>query len=256
LLAAIVPSDGLRIYSAENWTEIASDGDYPAGAVRVAFAQDGRLATTSLDHKVRLYSGSLTGKLKPEATALIETKNADRGVAFSPDGARIAVGYIGNERADPAITILDGHSLALLPGPDLTGIPGGNLGDVVWSRNGTVLFASGWSGVVAWSGGGVGARRVLPGEWDTPWTLVPLPNEDVLVGDATPILARLAQDGKTRWVRKAPIAYFRNNMALSVSADGEIVDFNFDDRAEHQARFDLKTLHMGRVRSRVMFSFS
>ena len=115
------------------------------------------------------------------------------------------------------------------------------MGDVVWSRNGTVLFASGWSGVVAWSGGGVGARRVLPGEWDTPWTLVPLPNEDVLVGDATPILARLAQDGKTRWVRKAPIAYFRNNMALSVSADGEIVDFNFDDRAEHQARFDLKT---------------
>jgi hypothetical protein len=34
-------------------------------------------------------------------------------------------------------------------------------------------------------------------------------------------------------------------MALSVSADGEIVDFNFDDRAEHQARFDLKTLTWG-----------
>jgi WD40 repeat protein len=245
LLAAILPSNGLRIYSAENWTEIASDEDYPVRAVHVAFAQDGGLATTSRDHKIRLYSGSLTRKIKPAATALIETKNADDGIAFSPDGGRIAVGYFGNEEADPAITILDGHSLAVLPRPDLNGISGGELRVVAWSRDGNVLFAAGWYGVVAWSGAGLGARRVVPGKWNTVSTLVPLPNGDLIVGDYTPILVRLEQDGNARWVHKPPTADFRSRkMKLSVSADGEIVDFNFDGPAEHRARFDLKTLRL------------
>ncbi len=245
LLAAILPLVGLRIYSAENWTEIASDEEYPAPASRVAFGQDGRLATTSEDDKIRLYSGSLTGKIKPAVTALIETENAHEGIAFSPNGARIAVGYVGNEEASPAITILDGHSLAVLPGPDLKSIPGGELHRVAWSHDGNVLFAAGWHGVVAWSGAGLGERRVLTERSSTVSTLIPLPNGDLVVGDYTPILARLERDGNTRWVRKPPIANFRSRkMKLSVSADGEVVDFNFDSLAEHRARFDFKTLHL------------
>ena len=44
------------------------------------------------------------------------------GIAFSPDGAKLAVGYYDAA----AVDLFDGHSLAPLPGPNLDGLaPGG-----------------------------------------------------------------------------------------------------------------------------------
>jgi WD40 repeat protein len=81
LLAAL--AGGLRIYSTENWVEIGQDEDYPGGGNQADFAQDGRLATTSNDNKVRLYSGDLTGKIKPSAIRTMSNENVDDGIAFT-----------------------------------------------------------------------------------------------------------------------------------------------------------------------------
>ena len=60
-------------------------------------------------------------------------------IAFSPDGATLAVGYNDTARVD----LLDGHSLAPLPGPNVDDIRSGNLFHVAWSKDGRTLYAGG-----------------------------------------------------------------------------------------------------------------
>ena len=55
----------------------------------VTFSADGRLATTSHDGKVRLYDRAFKLVVPPKKV----TGGAPFGIAFSPDGALLAVGY-------------------------------------------------------------------------------------------------------------------------------------------------------------------
>lgn len=245
LLAASLGVGGLRVYAREqNWAEVARDANYRADSVGAAFAIDGRLATTALDGKVRLYSGDLKGNIRPVATAAPLT--APYGVAFSPESPRLAVGDLASE----SVALLDGLTLAPLPKPDLHGLPGparGNLGSVAWSEDGRTLFAAGRFKtaayrypVLAWNDAGVGTRRALLARQSTIMDLVPLPGGDLLVAAGDPWLARLQADGGARWVQEPPNADFQGQAGtLSVSSDGTIVDFGFALGGEKPARFDL-----------------
>ena len=61
------------------------------------------------------------------------------GLAFSPDGARLAVGFDDST----AVRLFDGHSLDPLPAPDTSGLDNGDLASVAWSADGATLFAGG-----------------------------------------------------------------------------------------------------------------
>ena len=130
-------ANGLRVYAHEagGWAETASDPDYGDHSYGAAFAADGRLATTSLDGQVRLYDAAF------HLVAKVAAPGGQRpfGIAFSPDGSKLAVGYDDTT----AVDLLDGHSLAPLPGPDTTGIDNGNLSTVAWSADGATLYAAG-----------------------------------------------------------------------------------------------------------------
>ena len=82
--------DGLRIFDRDQqWAEVFRDTDY-GDRYRATFAPDGRLATTSLDGMIRLYNRGFMLVVPPKKGS---GGNTPWGIAFSPDGARLAVGY-------------------------------------------------------------------------------------------------------------------------------------------------------------------
>ena len=244
LAAVLFGGEGLRVYAKQTgWAEEGRDEDYGGNSYGADFASDGRLATTSDDGKIRVYTGDLRGTIRPGRVVQAPGGNRPFGIAFSPDGARLAVGYHGFLRG---VDRLDARTLAPLPRPDLDGIGSGVLAAVAWSRDGTTLFAAGSYGpigsvpVLAWAGGGGGARRVLAAGANTVMSLVPLPGGDLLVASADPWLGRLAPDGTPRWRHGPPTADLRNEFnRFSVSADGSRIGFYFDQSGKAPAHFDL-----------------
>jgi WD40 repeat protein len=250
LLAAMIGDEGLRIYArGRDWAEVARDVDYTRPAYGAAFAPDGRLATTEFEGKVRLYAGPLIGDIRPTITIAAPGGPRPYGIAFSPDGTRLAV---GQNVTPPAVDLLNGNTLASLPGPDLHGIENGTLTNVAWSLHGGTLFAAGayatgdTNQVLAWSDAGGGARRALPAGSQTVADLVALPGGGLLVAGMDPWLGRPQVDGGARWVHGPSIADFAgqaNN--LSVSSDGTLIDLGFARRGKVPARFNLKSLALG-----------
>jgi WD40 repeat protein len=245
-LAAVLGGDGgLRVYAKErDWGEVARDESYGNGSYGAAFAPDGALATTAFDGEVRLYAGALRGPIQPARVIPAPGGQRPYGIAFSPDGTRLALGYDDTAGVD----LLDARTLALLKRPDLDGIDNGNLSKVAWSWDGATLFAAGyyWATggrpVLAWAGGGAGARRGLPTGQDSVMSLVPLPDGDLVVAAADPWLARLAPDGTERWQHPAPAADYRGLFdRLTVADDGARISFGFRTFGASPARFDLAT---------------
>jgi WD40 repeat protein len=245
LVATLGGSGGMRLFDRDQgWREVARDEGYSDLTIGVAFAPDGRLATTSYDGKLRVYGPDLKGTVRPTVVVDAPGGGEPLGIAFSPDGARLAVGY----NDSPAVNLLDGQTLAELPGqPDVKGIANGDLSTVAWSLDGRTLVASGmfwWAGhgmpVVAWSNAGVGARRMLPAGQDTTMGIVPLVQGDLLVATQDPWLGRLRSDGTLVWAHPPPKADFRNQYnKLLVSNDGTRVGFGFANVGEQPAHFDL-----------------
>jgi WD40 repeat protein len=160
LAAGLGGRNGIRIFDRDkDWAESARDTDYGDSVYGLDFGADGRLATTSDDSYVRLYDAAF--KLTARHKTAIGSEPS--GVAFRPDGRRLAVGFDDST----AVELLDAQSLRPLKPPDVTGIGNGDLSKVSWSQDGNTLYAAGRFGVdgrkavVAWSGGGAGERRLL-----------------------------------------------------------------------------------------------
>jgi WD40 repeat protein len=234
-------TSGLRVYDRDvGWHEIARDEPYGDNSHGAALAADGRLATTSYDGTLRLYDP------KFQRIAIVKTTAGTRphGIAFTPIGDRLAVGYADTT----AISLLDGHTLTLRPGPDTRGLNTGNLASVAWSVDGATLYAGGlYRGagtrpVIVWSEAGAGTRRELAAGTNTITSLRPLPDGGVLVGAGDPWLAVVDAAGAARWAQRPPQIDLREQgRTLRVSADGGVVDFGYKWGIA-PARFDLARL--------------
>ncbi|WP_158599931.1 caspase family protein [Azospirillum cavernae] len=242
LAATLGGANGVRLYDRErNWAETARDADYGGDSYGAAFSQDGRLATSGYDGKVRLYDAALRRQ------AVWDSGSGQRpfGVAFSPDGRRLAVGFTDSTR----VALLDGRSLAPLAEPDRSGIDKGNLFIVAWSADGRTLLAGGGyqngAGVpvVAWADDGQGKRRMIAAGQDTLSSLAPLADGGLLAAAQDPYLARLSAEGAAVWTQGPPQADFSGQRrTLALSADGLRVDFSYQAWGKEPARFDLSSL--------------
>jgi len=243
LAATLYGGHGFRVYDrAAGWGEAARDTDYGDTSYGAAFAHDGRLATTSFDGHVQLYDRAFRRIGRQQTTG----GHQPFGVAFSPDGKTLAVGY----HDTTAVGLFDGETLDLLPGPETDGLDNGNLMIVEWSADGGTLFAGGRYDrgdgvcpVVKWTDAGLGARRELPAGNNTIMTLRALADGGVLVAAGDPYLAVLDPDDAERWTHRQPQADYRDQVgSLAVSADGTVVDFGYEKWGGAPARFDLRTL--------------
>jgi outer membrane protein assembly factor BamB len=249
LAAACSLHAGLRVFDRDkNWSEAFRDATYGDQSYGAAFADDGRLATTSFDGKIRLYDPSFK---------LIATQEALSGhqparLAFRPDGKVLAVGY----GAKPLVDLLDGHSLARLPGPNVDGLHNGYLHTVAWSADGQTLVASGTyrdptgnNPVLAWDQAGRGTRRTIIAKCAendaATMALVSLPAGRLLVAKDIPCFTMLKADGAVLWAHRPAGGDFRGQeKTFSVSADGTVVEFGFEPFGKSELRFDLRALKL------------
>jgi WD40 repeat protein len=242
-LAATLFRGGIRLYRRDRgWDEAARDEDYgDINAFGAAFAPDGRLATTSLDGKVRLYSAELQGAVHPAVAIDAPDGRQPRGSAFNPDGTRLAVGYDDSS----ALTLLDGYTLAELPKPDTASVTGYHFITVAWAQDGRTLFAGGYYNyggvgsppIFGWSDAGAGKRHTLAVREDDVTSLVPLSDGSLLVTTVEPWLSRLRPDGTVLWEHGQQQADFRTQTGmLLVSNDGTRIDFAAGKQRE---RFNL-----------------
>ncbi|MCK8788079.1 hypothetical protein M0638_27360 [Roseomonas sp. NAR14] len=195
LAAMLSNKRGLRVFdSNQDWAEVVRDTEYDNDSYGAAFAPDGSLATVSFDGLIRLYRPSFN---LPPLRQRAPGGAHPYGIAFRADGACLAIGYDDNTRVD----ILDGQSLALLHTVESKGIDNGDISTVAWATDGTLLAGGNFENdmgmvpVLAWAAGWRAEPRHLPAGLNTVISLVPLPNENLLVASLDPFLARLTADG-------------------------------------------------------------
>lgn len=239
LAVATNDSRGLRVVDMKARTTRLIDADYRDAVTRVAFSADGHLAAAALDGSVRLYGPDMTR---------IATYRAPDGlrpfdVAFSPDGARLAVSFLRGSR----VALLGGHDLKVEG--FLDGAPGrsGQLSVVAWAADGSTLFATGTYGdgggrklVRRWPLAGGPASDIAVSD-DTVLALAPLPAGGIAYGTGDPAWGVIGADGAISVHRERATADFRDQVdgGFAVGPDGTSIRFGLDRGGARPRLFDL-----------------
>ncbi len=220
LAATLGGTNGLRVFDRDkDWSEVFRDDQYGDQSYGATFARGGRLATTSYDARIRLYAYALHSN-NPGFRPVGEPVQALSGhlpfrIAFSPDGKRLALGYLDVAKVD----ILNGNTLKREGGqtpPDL--VPTTALAYVAWSPNGQTLFAAGTATdskgrrlMFAWDAGGRGdERRMTYCGTDAAAGVNALPEGRIFVASLAPCLSLNDIRGQPIWTTGSPICDFRS----------------------------------------------
>ena len=206
---------GLRLLRVPDGAVLASDRDYDQPAYQGAFDPQGRYATTCDDGYLRLYDAEGHRLLRVKAPA-----KAPFGLAFSPDGALLALGHA------------DSPEVEVLRAPDLTvayrPAPGSAcLGLVAWSSDGETLYATGGEDFGAapnplrrWSARGRGPGAESPLALATVSGLLPLPDGNLAFAAQDPVWGVVDAQGQSRLLKHLQAVDLRlARQAFQVSPD-------------------------------------
>lgn len=223
LAAGLGGKAGIRVWRREaSWRPLFADLDYGEPVEGLAFAPDGCLYATGLDGRIRAYA--------PDGRMLVKTAapggKRPLGLAISPDGRHVAIGYQDTTRVD----VLDAATLRLQHKADTHGLSGGNLAVVAFRRDGALAAAGSHGGdrspVMLWPDAGQGPRQSLPGPVNTVMDLLPC-RDGLAWCSFDPAFGLLAADGTLAFVAPPPMADLRARKFKNflVSADGKRVRF-------------------------------
>jgi WD40 repeat protein len=185
LAASLGGGKGVRVYDSINgYRLLPSDAQYGDLSICAQFDRDGRLVTTSYDGFVRLYAADRYAA----PVARFQWKGHRPYSAFSPDGARVAVGDYDSHD----VVVLSGSDLTQLFKADTTRIPDNTeVSSVAWSQDGRFLYAGGswrvngvWQ-VRRWSDGGRGGYVNVPAAANTIQELIRLKSGSLLFASAS-----------------------------------------------------------------------
>jgi len=143
LAAALGGRAGIRVWDSRNGRPQWEDTGYAGPARMLAFAPNGeRLAATGADGRVRVHEARGGRKLAERAPV---QGARPFGLAWSPDGALLAVGFEDRLRVE----ILAAGDLRTVLAPDVTGLGGEGLPAVAWASDGrgVQLHAAGYARV-------------------------------------------------------------------------------------------------------------
>lgn len=240
-LAATLGEKGLRVWDTRSWDNPLADSDYGSNSYGASFSRDGRLATTAYDGQLRLYSlgaGRLTLLAKTRATG----GQRPSGIAFSPDGQQLLVGYSDTTQVE----VLDAHTLALRFRPDTSGVSNGNLSCVAWRADGQVLWAggtwfkNGFRPLRQWAASGQGQAQDITLATNTMMSLAPLPEGSLLLGAADPQWGRISSRGQAEALGSSPLADLRDQeKTFALNSDASQVQFGFELWGKKPHGFDL-----------------
>jgi len=235
LIAIGLRQEGLRVFR-RNLQFVGADPEYNEAIFGADFAADGRLAVASIDGSIRLYRIGRNGLERVARVAAPGGK--PYGLAFSPDGKTLAVGYQDNARVD----LLDTGNLNLRHRIDMGN---GNLGRVAWSTDGATLFAAGGHvsngrfPVLAFGNKGAASATEIGHFSNTVMSLVALPGGGVAAASAEPGWAMFAPGGQRVAGSQPQSADFRDSDAFfQLGADASVISFRFRAGDEGQV-FDL-----------------
>jgi dipeptidyl aminopeptidase/acylaminoacyl peptidase len=239
---------GLRIYRMSDFSLYRTDTDYADSGIAFDFIKPaGTLVTSSLDVKLRLYDKDF--RLIKAQT--LPDGRKPHGIAVSPDGSRIAVGYAepeGNDPAwQPAIDVLSSADLSVLFRPDVRGMKNAALWRVAWSQDGQFLYAGGtWQKgerfpIRRWSDGGKSRPLDNAGTTDRIIRMSGAP-PGILFATETGGVGLLGFDDQLVREQVPATADFTDiGDALAISADGNSVQFAFEPAGRHIMHFSLTT---------------
>jgi hypothetical protein len=261
LAAMLGDRDGLRVFDQDkNWSQTFRDNQYGDEGWGAVFARDGRLATTSYDGLIRSYQydpNSDSPNFRRVGDPLrAPSGKRPMGVAYSPDGKLLAVGY----HDVVAVDVLDGTTLERVGGHKPADVEARPIGAarVAWSRDGQTLFAAGGVADVqgrrflfAWDRGGLGdEKRMTYCAADTAAGVDTLPDGRILVASTLPCLSLMNANGHEVWTVGSRVFDFRGQVdTLKTSDDGSLIDFVYKDptsaystATDPKLRFDLHSL--------------
>ncbi|MBP8985728.1 MAG: caspase family protein [Syntrophobacterales bacterium] len=242
IVAGLLSKKGIRVYRTTDYRLVLKDRDYGDSCYGADFDKTGRLVTTSWDGYVRLYANDFKLITKEEAP----DGKRPHGVRFSPDGAKVAVGFTDSTKVD----VLSGKDLSYLHSPDTDDITSGDMPAVSWSQNGRYLYAGGkasklmngeWKTIIRkWLNGGKGGYVDLPAAENTIMQIIPLRSGGIVFGSANPAFGVFDASDRLAVYKGPAIANLSGNRkGFLVSDDGSTVQFSYDIFGKSPARFSV-----------------
>ncbi len=231
LAATLVGEQGLRVYNSHDWVEVGKDPKYGHDSYGADFgpSPQNQLVTTSYDGCLRLYEPQ-DGKFKRILIQRLANNSQPATVRFSPDGSRLAVGFVDSHRVE----VFSGKTLASLYKPDLKGTGQGHLARVSWSKNGDLLYAGGGAAeagknqVLCWTQAGRGSATRFPASFNAIMDLYPLADGRLVFGAVDPAFGILDSAGRRVLAKVPNTPDFRNQQKdFRISKDGRVVEFGF-----------------------------
>ena len=249
-LAACLANNGIRVYRvgvSGGYHPVFEDKDYGGQSHGAAFDASGRLVTTSYDGHIRLYDRDFRLRHKRRTAG----GGRPYGVAFSPDGRRIAVGFADTKNVD----LYAGEDLSFIQALETGDIDNGYLSTVSFSPDGRSLLAGGGADksinnermtfIRRWETAGPGASTDIPAAKNTITGIIPLKRGGVVFASGEPSFGLTDRAGRPYYIKRPDKADFRDNLkGFSLSYDGAAVGFGYEQFGKSPARFDMGSLSL------------